>query len=97
MNRKEAAVSFSMVFALRNSNAVLQGCFQMLFFIYYEFTLHRVLRCLLLFIAKARRCWELTFATDSNSSKSSVDSSSRNNDSGSDRADTSELAQPLAE
>jgi hypothetical protein len=40
---------------------------------------------------------ELTFAPDSNSSESSIDSSSSDNDSDSDLTDTSELSQPLGE
>jgi hypothetical protein len=40
---------------------------------------------------------ELMFATDSNGSESSIDSSGSDNDSDSDLTDTSELAQPLAE
>jgi hypothetical protein len=48
-----------------------------------------------LFIAKTYSCWELTFAADSNSSESSIESSSSVSDA--DLTDTSELAQPLAE
>jgi hypothetical protein len=51
----------------------------------------------LLLVVKTYSCWELTFATDSNSSESSLDSRSGDNDSDSDLTDTSELAQPLVE
>jgi hypothetical protein len=51
----------------------------------------------LLSIEKTYSLWELTFASDSNSSESSVDSSSSDNDSDSGLTDTSELPQPLAE
>jgi hypothetical protein len=44
---------------------------------------------------EAYSCWESTFATDSNSSESSVYSSSSDSDSDSDLTGTSELAQPL--
>jgi hypothetical protein len=50
----------------------------------------------LLFIVKTYSCWELTFATDSNSSVSSIDSSNSENDSDSDITDNSELVKPLA-
>jgi hypothetical protein len=50
----------------------------------------------LLLIAKTHSVWELTLATDSNSSESSSDSGSSDNDSDSDLTDTSELAQRLS-
>jgi hypothetical protein len=51
----------------------------------------------LLFIAKTYGCWELTSATESNSSESSVNSTIVTMTPDSDLTDTSELAQPLAE